>query len=86
MLMGTSQKLLTINLSSLPMVTYERDQIEFVNQFTLLGMEIDRSLTFVPHVEKVLSRVNRNMYFLRAAQKLKLPNFWSSDASGLLLV
>ena len=57
MILGTPQSLITTRVNT-PKLYYGTDEIELVDKFTLLGVQIDPTLTFFPHVEFLLSKIH----------------------------
>jgi hypothetical protein len=74
MLLGTPQRLALSPLQNLTLV-YGSEEIELVSEFVLLGVKIDPSLTFIPHVTGLLTKLQRNLFFIRVAKNYNLPRF-----------
>ncbi|KAI5632658.1 reverse transcriptase (RNA-dependent DNA polymerase) domain-containing protein [Phthorimaea operculella] len=52
-----------------PELVYEGTKIKNVNEFTLLGLEIDTHVTWKPHIKKTRSKLSRFSYALREIKK-----------------
>jgi hypothetical protein len=61
-------KLLTINCR-IPHITYKHEKILHVKQHKILGITIDKTLTFNTHTQNMLKRMNASLQWLRSIAK-----------------
>jgi len=63
-----------IDVSSLPPLCTKTGQMEQVHSFKLLGVYVDKSLTWNCHIECIASKASKLLYFLKVLKHSGLPN------------
>lgn len=58
---------------SFPSVTIEGNTIESVSKVKLLGVTINRTLTWNDHIEEIVKKASRKLYFIVQLKRAKIP-------------
>jgi len=63
-----------IDVSNLPPLCTKTGQIQRVHSFKLLGVYVDKSLTWNCHIEYITAMASKHLYFLKVLKRSALPN------------
>ena len=61
MIFGTKQK---VKISNLKKIKLDRAELDYVNSYKYLGIRLDKSLTYIKHIQSCISNVSHKMFIL----------------------
>ena len=61
MIFGTKQK---VKISNLKKIKLDRAELDYVNSYKYLGITLDKSLTYIKHIQSCISNVSHKMFIL----------------------
>ena len=53
------------------------EDLERVEVFKLLGVHVQRDLKWNTHIDEIVTKASKRLYFLRACRKANLPRSWT---------